>query len=687
LYAGNSSAGGVDAWTSVQSDSASKTAATRTYTTSTTPALRSNTVNSLAATVATSTAQAGSNTLAIGHSLGVDTIDEHSTQASSGISYYTREGTTGTSGYSQKNFGGAIFTKLITTNSVVKASMSSYSNSNITIEMLYNPTTIAPAGSPHRFLYTNGGNCAGNNIEIYLGGGSIPTICTQSTNVAAVSALASANVWYHLVFQITAGVPSIYVNGVQQSLSSSPTYSSGTVSATSNTFIGGRGVEGGASCSQCTVAYYDEFRLSNTARYSSNFTPSKTPFTTDANTVALYHLNERDGQTIYDSSSNANNGTLGATSSVASDDPLRVIPAISGASDNVSAVGLTKAGGTARGMSFDGTNDYISTPNSSTTNVTSTAITLSSWFKYTAIPSTVNLGAALIGKGGYDTFTGYELLFQNSSGAPRFQFNISTGGSSGTLNYVPTLTPNTWYHVVAVYSSNASVAKWIYLNGVLVASGGAQLGSITSSASYPLGIGRRDPADNYAAYLNGSIANARVYTAAFSATDVTNLYNAELAGRTFDGYSGNLVGYWKLDERTGQNISDSSGSGNNGTFGATSSVASDDPTPTIAGPGLTQSPTLWVATNGAGSDDGAVTSISQPNDRQEKVYLTTNSDLPDLDVTSLSMSSGGLAFVGTENGGWSTGTGGAPELTNGVRQGAMHIRGATRITGATRVSR
>jgi hypothetical protein len=38
--------------------------------------------------------------------------------------------------------------------------------------------------------------------------------------------------------------------------------------------------------------WIDELRISNTIRYSSNFTPPTAPFSTDPNTAALYHFNE-----------------------------------------------------------------------------------------------------------------------------------------------------------------------------------------------------------------------------------------------------------------------------------------------------------------------------------------------------------------------------------------------------------
>lgn len=52
-----------------------------------------------------------------------------------------------------------------------------------------------------------------------------------------------------------------------------------------------------------------EVRLSNTARYTGNFTPA-TSFTVDANTVAYYNFSDGSGSTLTDQSGNGHHGTL-----------------------------------------------------------------------------------------------------------------------------------------------------------------------------------------------------------------------------------------------------------------------------------------------------------------------------------------------------------------------------------------
>lgn len=60
-------------------------------------------------------------------------------------------------------------------------------------------------------------------------------------------------------------------------------------------------------------AYLSKARISNTVRYTSNFTPSFS-FENDAHTVALYNFDEGTGSTLSDYSGNNNHGTIyGAT--------------------------------------------------------------------------------------------------------------------------------------------------------------------------------------------------------------------------------------------------------------------------------------------------------------------------------------------------------------------------------------
>lgn len=64
----------------------------------------------------------------------------------------------------------------------------------------------------------------------------------------------------------------------------------------------------------------DEFRISDTVRYTDNFSPF-VPFVPDSYTVALYHFNEGSGQIAADSSGNNYTAVLGSTADADANDP------------------------------------------------------------------------------------------------------------------------------------------------------------------------------------------------------------------------------------------------------------------------------------------------------------------------------------------------------------------------------
>jgi hypothetical protein len=73
-------------------------------------------------------------------------------------------------------------------------------------------------------------------------------------------------------------------------------------------------------------------------------------------------------------------------------------------------------------------------------------------------------------------------------------------------------------------------------------------------------------------YLSGSLDEIRIWNIARSQQEIQAAMNSCLAGD-----ESGLVGYWRLDETSGQLIIDSSPSGNHGTLGANDAVGADDP--------------------------------------------------------------------------------------------------------------
>jgi len=117
----------------------------------------------------------------------------------------------------------------------------------------------------------------------------------------------SDNTWYHMAVVRNGSSWVVYRDGTSVM---SFTYSSAVSDIASTLLIGQ--LSGGAYLD----GYMDEIRISDTARYTTTFTPQTTEFTSDSNTLLLIHSNW-DGGLGADSSGNYN--TFSVTNLVATD--------------------------------------------------------------------------------------------------------------------------------------------------------------------------------------------------------------------------------------------------------------------------------------------------------------------------------------------------------------------------------
>jgi len=100
----------------------------------------------------------------------------------------------------------------------------------------------------------------------------------------------AVNTWYHVCAVRNSGVIRIYVNGTQE-------YSQ----TLTNNFGQPRGPRIGTFEDQFSFfnGYIDEVRISNTARYTSNFTVPTAPFVNDTNTLLLIHCDGANASTTF----------------------------------------------------------------------------------------------------------------------------------------------------------------------------------------------------------------------------------------------------------------------------------------------------------------------------------------------------------------------------------------------------
>jgi hypothetical protein len=99
------------------------------------------------------------------------------------------------------------------------------------------------------------------------------------------------NVWHHLAVVRNGSAFNIYVDGTSTASSST---AAAMTDATRSIFIGDAVSAGSGDFN----GHIEDFRISNTARWTSNFSVPTSAHATDANTLLLIGSNTTDGSTV-----------------------------------------------------------------------------------------------------------------------------------------------------------------------------------------------------------------------------------------------------------------------------------------------------------------------------------------------------------------------------------------------------
>ena len=196
--------------------------------------------------------------------------------------------------------------------------------------------------------------------------------------------------------------------------------------------------------------------------------------------------------------------------------------------------GATPAAGRfGNGGNFDGSTQNISIPDNSTLNPT-TAITVSAWYK-----TTDSAGGIIVKR---SSSNGYRLVYAGNT----LYFTVGNGSGivqPSTAGY----NDGTWHFVVGTWSNSDNTAR-LYIDGILKNSGTLS-GPLANTATALL-IGDSDDQGK----LIGSIDEARIYSRALSASEISTLY----------AWAPGPIGYWNFEEGSGASTYDLSGNGYNG---------------------------------------------------------------------------------------------------------------------------
>lgn len=194
---------------------------------------------------------------------------------------------------------------------------------------------------------------------------------------------------------------------------------------------------------------------------------------------------------------------------------------------------------------------------------TPAALTVEAWMKNTSDPGTYKYGVAHRSWTIYNSndtaapFMNPMGVWQDSGGGYRF---IRPGSSIGTV----------WHHVAMTVSDGGSIK--MFIDGVEVGTPTSIVGLTIKTTAGPIWLGTHidDPNTNVL-----KLSDVRIWSVVRSQAEISANYQARLVGNET-----NLIGYWKLNETTGNTAEDSTSNNRDATATA-ASWSADDPTPFI----------------------------------------------------------------------------------------------------------
>ena len=350
-----------------------------------------------------------------------------------------------------------------------------YGTGSFTLEFwtYLNSTSVA--------TFVHGSTTTSGNLGVQLQSGTFYLYAVGGGYVS-YSFTPTANTWYHLAFvRNGSSSTTFYVNGVAVS----------TQAFTQNiTGVTGSTVIGVASNSPAGYVngYISNLRATNTAVYTTNFTPPTTSLTSVSGTTYLLCQSNY----FVDNSGNNFTVTAAGTPSAQPFSPFAPTAAYS-------------TGANGGSMYFDGTGDYLNLATNTAYNFGTGDFTIEAWI-YCSSTGT----QAILDTRTTDALQAY--IFYTGSQKIAFIYSASSVTSASTYSL------NTWNHVAV---TRASGTIRLFINGVLDANTATYSSAIDASAFPSIGGGRSTGAsivNGY--YYNGYISNLRVVkgTAVYTAT-------------------------------------------------------------------------------------------------------------------------------------------------------------------------
>jgi hypothetical protein len=193
--------------------------------------------------------------------------------------------------------------------------------------------------------------------------------------------------------------------------------------------------------------------------------------------------------------------------------------------------------------------DYINVGNSSSLQITGTAITVTSWVNILTDTDWMKIISNSTG-GSYTD--GYTFFYSNE------QFHFSINHETANVAKVAYTTYGEWHHLTGVYDGTNIK---IYVDGVLEGTNTSSIPAAIDNDDVKLFIGSEEDLE---LDFTGYICNVGIWSAALTQAQIKSIMWKNYAGLT-SSETTNLVSWWNLDEADGSTVEDLHGS-NDGTL-------------------------------------------------------------------------------------------------------------------------
>ena len=292
-----------------------------------------------------------------------------------------------------------------------------------TVEMWVYPTSIA---ATDYFFTQYSLGAAGRTGMYHTNTGAVGLFINGGPSYTTTGTISTGS-WQHLAWVRNGSSFKTYINGTEEG--------SGTGSPSIqqiDSIVGKINSSGGTDD---FIGNIDEVRISDTARYTSGFTPSTTPFVNDANTLLLLHMDGTDGSTDFRDDNGTGRSAIDLT-------------AIGNAQIDTAQ---SQFGGSS--LLLDGTGDWLKhNDDNGTFQFGSNDFTIEAWINPSAIYTTgspiepiwnkynTSNSQRMLSFGIYDGFLGY--------------FWASSGASGNAVQTTQAISTGSWKHVALCREGN-----------------------------------------------------------------------------------------------------------------------------------------------------------------------------------------------------------------------------------------